>query len=223
MNIKTQQRIISLDLLRGIAVLGILWMNIQSFSSPLAAYGNPTAYGDFSGANFYAWVIANVFAEFKFMTLFSILFGSGIAIFYNRASEKGFNAQALNTRRMQWLLLFGLIHGYFIWYGDILFIYAICGLIAVKFVNVSLKRQLVSASLMFMVPVLFIYLLSLLIATGDTELMAELTRDWAPSEALLQQEISAYKGSWLDARLASIPTVITFQLAGLFIYGWRVC
>ena len=122
MNIETQQRITSLDLLRGIAVLGILWMNIQSFSSPLAAYANPTAYGDFSGANFYAWAIANVFAEFKFMTLFSILFGSGIAIFYTRASEKGFDAQALNTRRMQWLLVFGAIHGYFIWYGDILFV-----------------------------------------------------------------------------------------------------
>ena len=221
MNIETQPRITSLDLLRGIAVLGILWMNIQSFSSPLAAYGNPTAYGDFSGANFYAWAVANVFAEFKFMTLFSILFGSGIAIFYTGASEKGFDAQALNTRRMQWLLVFGAIHGYFIWYGDILFVYAICGLIAVKFINSSIKRLLVSASVMLMVPVLFIYLLSLLIATGDAQLITELTLDWLPSEALLQQEISAFKGSWLDARLASLARVITFQSAGLFIYGWR--
>jgi uncharacterized protein len=221
MNIKTKQRIVSLDLLRGIAVLGILWMNIQSFSAPLASYANPTAYGDYSGANFYAWVIANVFAELKFMTLFSILFGAGIVIFYNRASEKGVDAQALNTRRMQWLLVFGLIHGYLIWYGDILFIYAICGLIAVKFVTASTKRLLVSASLMLMVPVLLTYLLLLLIATDDPKLITELTQDWAPSQALLEQEISAFKGSWLDARLASIPNVITFQSAGLFIYGWR--
>ena len=176
MHIETQQRIISLDLLRGFAVLGILWMNIQSFSAPLASYSNPTAYGDLSGANFYAWAVANIFAEFKFMTLFSILFGTGIAIFYRRASEKGFNAQALNTRRMRWLLVFGLIHGYFIWYGDILVIYAICGLIAVKFVDASTRRLLVSASLMLMVPVLFIYLLSLLIATGDAQAFESLAR-----------------------------------------------
>jgi len=221
MHIKTQQRIVSLDLLRGVAVLGILWMNIQSFSGPLAAYGNPTAYGDFSGANLYTWAIASVFAEFKFMTLFSILFGAGIAIFCHRAAEKGFDARSLNTRRMHWLLVFGLAHGYFIWYGDILFVYAVCGLIAVKFVDASVKRLLVSAALMFMVPVLLIYLLSLLIATGDQQLMTELMRDWAPSEALLQQEISAYKGSWVDTRLASIPTAISFQLAGLLMYGWR--
>ncbi|MFT6407573.1 MAG: hypothetical protein ACJAQ6_000986 [Arenicella sp.] len=221
MDIKVQQRIISLDLLRGIAVFGILWMNIQSFSAPLAAYSNPTAYGDFSGANFWAWAIANVFVEFKFMTLFSILFGAGIAIFYRRASEKGFDARALNTRRMQWLLVFGLIHGYFIWYGDILFVYAVCGLIAVRFVETSTKRVLISASVMLAVPVLFIFLLSLLIAAGDAQLIIELTQEWAPPEALLQSEIYAYKSSWLDTRLASFPTAITFQFVGLVIYGWR--
>lgn len=221
MHIKTQQRIVSLDLLRGVAVLGILWMNIQSFSAPLASYANPSAYGDLAGVNFYAWAIANVFAELKFVTLFSILFGAGIVIFYNRASEKGVDAQALNTRRMHWLLVFGLVHGYFIWYGDILFVYAVCGLIAVKFVDASIKRLLVSAALMFMVPVLLIYLLSLLMAIGDEQLMAELASDWAPSDALLQQEITAFKSSWVDARLASIPTAITFQSAGLLMYGWR--
>jgi uncharacterized protein len=221
MDIKVHQRIISLDLLRGIAVLGILWMNIQSFSAPLASYSNPTVYGDFSDANFYAWAIANVFAEFKFMTLFSMLFGAGIAIFYQRARERGCDARALNTRRMQWLLLFGLIHGYFIWYGDILFVYAVCGLIAVRFVEASTKRLIVTAALMFTVPVLFVVLLSFLIGAGDAVLIAEISQDWSPSEALLQQEISAYKGSWLDARLASLPTAISFQLVGLFIYGWR--
>ena len=68
------ERIISLDVLRGIAVLGILIMNIQSFSMISAAYINPLAYGDLTGINKWIWIISHMLANGKFMAIFSILF-----------------------------------------------------------------------------------------------------------------------------------------------------
>lgn len=74
------ERIISLDVLRGFAVLGILIMNIQSYAMPGAAYFNPMAYGDLTGLNKWVWILSHIFADQKFMTLFSILFGAGIIL-----------------------------------------------------------------------------------------------------------------------------------------------
>jgi len=90
-------RISSLDVLRRFALLGILLMNVQSFSMPIAAYFNPTAYGDFSGLNAIIWFLVHVFIDQKFMTLFSLLFGAGIILFTSRA--KGIPATHRSTRR----------------------------------------------------------------------------------------------------------------------------
>ena len=76
-----EQRIISLDVLRGVALAGILIMNIQSFSMPSAAYLNPTAFGDLSGINKWVWILSHILASGKFMSIFSILFGAGVYIF----------------------------------------------------------------------------------------------------------------------------------------------
>ena len=78
-------RIHSIDVLRGVALLGILVMTIQAFSMPQAAYFNPTAYGDFTGANLYVWVAGRMLADQKFMTIFSMLFGAGIVLMTGRA------------------------------------------------------------------------------------------------------------------------------------------
>ena len=79
------KRIVSLDILRGMAVLGILVMNIQSFSMPSAAYINPTAYGDLSGLNKWIWILSHLLASQKFLSIFSMLFGAGVFIFTENA------------------------------------------------------------------------------------------------------------------------------------------
>ena len=66
-----RERIIAMDVLRGFVLLGILVMNIQSFAMPIAAYANPTAYGDLTGANLWVWIISHVFFDQKFMTIFA--------------------------------------------------------------------------------------------------------------------------------------------------------
>ena len=70
------ERYVSLDLLRGFAILGILIINIQSFSMIEAAYINPAAYGDLTGLNKWIWILSHVLSEQKFLSIFSILFGS---------------------------------------------------------------------------------------------------------------------------------------------------
>jgi len=69
-------RISSLDFLRGFALLGILVMNVQAFSIPIAAYFNPTAWGSLHGFDGAVWFLSHLLVDQKFMTLFSILFGA---------------------------------------------------------------------------------------------------------------------------------------------------
>ena len=102
------ERIFSIDVLRGLALLGILPMNIQSFSMISAAYWNPTAYGDLHGANFGVWLLTHLLADSKFVTIFSMLFGAGILLMTGRAEAAGRPPAALHYRRMGSLILFGM-------------------------------------------------------------------------------------------------------------------
>ena len=98
-----RQRIESIDVLRGVAVLGILALNIQSFAMPGAAYMNPTAYGDFSGLNYWLWYVVHLFGDLKFWAIFSMLFGAGIVIMSSRCEATGRSAAGVHYRRMIWL------------------------------------------------------------------------------------------------------------------------
>jgi hypothetical protein len=113
-----KERIVSIDVLRGFALLGILPMNIQYFSMIGAAYTNPTAYGDLRGANFLVWFGSHVLADEKFITIFSMLFGAGIVLMTSHVEAAGRRPARLHYRRMGWLILFGLLHGFVLWSGD---------------------------------------------------------------------------------------------------------
>ncbi len=119
----------SLDLLRGFAVLGIAMVNVQYFAMIYQAGIYPPAMMSLEGANLHVWMLMHAFFEFKFITLFSALFGAGILLF----AGEGEAVARPHVRRMLWLMLFGAIHGFIIWYGDILLPYAVIGLIAVLF------------------------------------------------------------------------------------------
>ena len=125
--VQSGERIRALDVLRGFALLGILVPNIQAFAMISMAYRNPTAYGDFSGLNFVVWYVTNLLFEQKFMTLFSVLFGAGIVLMASRVAKAGGRPWWVHLRRMFWLGLFGMAHAYLLWFGDILFTYAVAG------------------------------------------------------------------------------------------------
>ena len=102
--VRLTERIGSLDLLRGFAVLGILVMNIQAFSMPDPAYFNPKTYGDVSGVNLMVWAVSHVFAELKFMSIFSMLFGAGIVLLCERLQRSDLKPAGTYYKRVLWLL-----------------------------------------------------------------------------------------------------------------------
>jgi len=127
--VEAVERVEALDTVRGFALLGILLMNICSFGMPSAAEGNPTVWGGATGANYWFWWVQAVFWSGKMRALFSICFGAGVIYLTSRAEAKGTSAGDVYYRRTFWLMLFGMIHAYFLWYGDILYPYALCGLL----------------------------------------------------------------------------------------------
>jgi len=151
--IDLKNRIHSLDLLRGFAVLGILIMNITSFSQISMAYMNPKIGAGLEGYNQYFHGFNYIFADTRFMSIFSILFGAGVVLFTQRIEAKGKRVTALHYKRMFWLLLFGLIHAYFIWVGDILVAYAICGSLVFFFRKKSIRTLFIMAVILFLIPI----------------------------------------------------------------------
>ena len=153
--INLKNRIHSLDLIRGFAVLGILIMNITSFSQISMAYMNPTIGDGLEGYNQYFHGFNFIFADTRFMSIFSILFGAGVVLFTQRIEAKGKRVAALHYKRMFWLLFFGLIHAYFIWVGDILVAYAICGSLVFFFRKKSIRTLFIMAIILFLIPIIF--------------------------------------------------------------------
>ena len=135
-------RIATLDIVRGVAVMGILAMNIIAFAMPFQAYFNPTAFGVDDALDYASWVVSFIFVDGKMRGLFSLLFGASMLLVIERAQASGGHPRSVHFRRMFWLLLFGLLHLYFIWFGDILTLYALVGMIAWRFRNMA-PRNLV--------------------------------------------------------------------------------
>jgi uncharacterized protein len=133
-------RITSLDFIRGIAVIGIVFANIVAFGQPISAYMYPSAFlggtGDESG---WFWVAQFVLIDGKMRGLFTLLFGAGLYLFLERAWLKG-ATRSLQVRRLAWLAAFGLAHYFLLWRGDILFLYACSGLVALLFVRMTVRR-----------------------------------------------------------------------------------
>jgi uncharacterized protein len=121
----------SLDALRGFAVMGILLMNIIAFSMPELAYINPRYYGGTGTADVAVWGIMSVLVDSKMRGLFSILFGASMLLVYERAQASDGNGAQVHTRRMMWLFIFGYLHFILLWFGDILTLYAACGLLGI--------------------------------------------------------------------------------------------
>jgi uncharacterized protein len=120
-------RIRYLDVLRGVALLGILPANIVLFALPLTA-GSPMQEAEAPVGDVAAYVVTHLLFDYKFITLFSLLFGVGIALMHARANAGGRPFKSIMRRRLLFLWLFGAMHAVFLWFGDILAYYAICGL-----------------------------------------------------------------------------------------------
>lgn len=150
--VRADERVAAVDTVRGFALLGILLMNICSFGLPEAAYSNPAAAGGDTGWNLFTWCFITIFGEGKMRAIFSLTFGASVYLLVDRLGRKGAAADAadIHYRRMLWLLLFGLIHGYCIWMGDILYPYAMMGLLLYPLRKLSPRALLITAGIMML-------------------------------------------------------------------------
>jgi uncharacterized protein len=150
--VSAAERLASVDVLRGFALLGILAMNIVAFGWPGPAYGDPMRGGGFEGTDRAVWFFNHLFFEVKMMTIFSMLFGAGLVLMNERAGARGASLRGVYYRRVLWLLVIGAIHAYLVWSGDVLFLYAECGLILYLFRNKTAKTLIiVGVSLMLLI------------------------------------------------------------------------
>jgi len=144
MTTASAERHLSIDAVRGMAVLGILLMNIVGMGLPSFAYINPTYAGGSTGADFWAWAVNNVLTDGKMRALFTMLFGASTVLIAERAEHGSDLGPAVtHYRRMGWMLLFGLAHAFLFWFGDVLVVYALAGLLIFPFRKLTPRTQMV--------------------------------------------------------------------------------
>lgn len=215
-----EERIQSLDLIRGIALLGILIMNIISFSNIGMGYVNPTLGAGIEGYNGMLHGFSYLFAEMRFMSIFSMLFGAGLILFTDKLQQKELPIARFHYRRMVLLLCFGFMHAYLIWMGDILVMYSLCGMLVFWVRKWKIPSLLITSSLLFSVPIIFSILTYQYVPMNELQ---EIYSFWTPSLNEIQSEIHAYRGSYLEQMEPRIDGAIQAQTV-LFLMEqmWRI-
>ncbi|UCF05574.1 MAG: DUF418 domain-containing protein [bacterium] len=216
------ERIGAIDALRGFAVLGILIMNIQSFSLVGAAYLNPTAYGDLSGANRWVWIISHIIADKKFMTIFSMLFGAGIVLMTDRIEARGSGARGIHYRRTMWLIVIGLLHAYLLWYGDILFTYGLCALLVYLFRRLSPGKLFAIGLVSFAIGSITFLFFGYSVPYWPQEAVRNTMGTWRPGLEVVTRELEAFRSGWLGQLKMRITQSLFLQTFYFLMQaGWR--
>nr|XP_061811045.1 uncharacterized 39.9 kDa protein in amylase 3'region-like [Nerophis lumbriciformis] len=243
--VKTGDRKGSIDLMRGVALCGILLMNIYTFAMPFPAYDNPAVYGGTGGLDFGTWFFNHVFAELKFMTIFSALFGAGLVLMAERARARGRRFAGVWFRRQGWLTFIGMLHGYLLWFGDILFHYGLCGMLIFPFRRLSPKRLIAFGLLTLSIaPVInfgiglgLFYLRGQATAaterseqgieltateTSMIEVWQEVAKDIEPDPAEIERLVAVHQGGWWGIAKDRAELVLAMQtFLTLTLILWR--
>ena len=198
-------------------------MNIQSFSMIGAAYMNPYAYGDLTGVNYGVWFLSHLLADSKFMTIFSLLFGAGVVLMASRREATDRSAAGVHYRRMFWLIVFGFLHGLFLWAGDILFTYGICGLWIYLFRRRSPRFLIIAGIVVVSVASLLTMFWQVTMPYWPPEAIDQVEVEWwAPPPEEVQNELDAYRGDWSEQQTLRGPTSVFMQTNHLLTeYLWR--
>lgn len=210
-------RILPLDFIRGLAILGILLLNITAFGLPKAAYLNPAWQGLPSTSDFLVWAVMDLFAQAKFLTLFAILFGAGLQLLLPRGKR-------WMQSRLSWLVIFGFLHALLLWEGDILLAYGLTGLVTWRMIrDVPATKTLFNTGLMlYLIGSAVLVMLGM--ASGPNP-----NSSWLAGAADVQYETFwRTQGGWeamtnrldmLGSALMALAAQYGWQLAGLMMVG----
>jgi uncharacterized protein len=223
-------RIKSLDVLRGVGVLGMLAVHIQLFAFPSLARWNPTAYGDFRGLNWWVWLATSILADGKFITIFAMLLGASIVMLAGDSGDRVVPAWRAHMRRMLVLLILGLLHAYLLWYGDMLVPLALSGTVVFFARRLSTGKLLVLGASVLAVGSVLSFTLTWSTAQSDPAALAAWKAQWAPRPETIALEIAQYRGGWAEQMAHRVPaaletetayfvTHLFWQIAGLMLIG----
>lgn len=223
----SKDRISGLDVTRGFAVMGILAMNIVAFSMPENAYINPIVWGGDSGIDLWTWATGFVLFDSKMRGLFSIMFGASTLLVIQSAAAAARNPARAHYARMAVLAVFGLIHFYLIWYGDILFLYAMIGMILYAFRNVGVKAlagwgialNLLSAIVWGGGMAMLMMGASPSASPQLAEDYASFTAEFGPNSSMSNQDIALHRSGFIDIAEHKLAEELAYPFFGLFIYG----
>ncbi|WP_207205089.1 DUF418 domain-containing protein [Peribacillus sp. TH16] len=181
--LQESKRIVSIDILRGLAILGIFLVNMPSFHSPLLYIDGVERWTE--GWDRILYRFSDIVAQASFYPLFAFLFGFGAIILAVRCEEKGVSFPFLYMKRLFFLLMLGCIHAFAIWHGDILINYAIFGFAFLLFYKVRGKNLILLGSFFYVMPFAILGSLFLIIGVFDREEM-EITTDLTMMKQSLQ-------------------------------------
>ncbi|STT84748.1 inner membrane protein [Klebsiella pneumoniae] len=202
---------------RGVAILGILLLNISAFGLPKAAYLNPAWSGSASLSDAWTWALLDLLAQVKFLTLFALLFGAGLQLLLPRGKR-------WIQSRLTLLALLGFIHGLFFWDGDILLAYALVGLVSWRMVREAhhVKSLFNTGVVLYLTGIAVLVLLGMISGTAAN-------RSWAPDAANLQyeqywklhggMEAVSNRADMLSDNLLALGAQYGWQLAGMMLMG----
>ncbi len=218
--VQNQERIELLDTIRGFALLGILIAN-------MAWYSSPALYADMLGRNMWTGLwdtttssFINLFVQGKFYSMFSFLFGLGFVLFFERAKERTTKPKLLFYRRLFILLLIGLVHAFFIWYGDILVTYALLGFLLPLFFNLKPKTLIKWVISLFSIFLLFLAFVMGLVALGEMfnegAVSDSLQPFYTDMESRMESAIHAYGQGTFSEIMAQRTSDTLFSYSGIF-------
>jgi uncharacterized protein len=156
------------------------------------------------------------------MSIFSMLFGAGIVLMTSRAEATGRGSASVHYRRMGWLILFGLLHAHLLWYGDILYFYGMCGLAAWLFRKLPAWILIPVGLALILMGTLISLGLGVLMSQAPPEQLQGQMQGWAPDTEMIQKELDAYRGGWLDqAAHRSILALVFETIVFVFFISWK--
>ncbi|CAM4100879.1 membrane protein [Bacillus manliponensis] len=214
-SIQNNERIHSVDIIRGFAILGIFLVNWPV----IAGIESRELTGVYEGVDSYIRLFYDLFVQTKFYTIFSFLFGLGFYIFMTRAEEKTDRPKLLFVRRLLVLLLFGFLHYVLLWNGDILHTYALCGFFLLLFYKRQPGTILVWAIILLVLSQIFMFLTSLILFFIPPEELGELAAPVIPLQDWIlqvQDRFTEFYSEALPSFLIMFPEILALFLLGLY-------
>lgn len=186
------ERVVSLDIIRGVSILGIFLVNMMSFHSPLL-YIDPLTWWDGSLEKA-TYTFIDVFAQASFYPLFSLLFGYSLVLIRDKAQSRGLNFPVLAVRRLFMLLVIGVFHAFFVWHGDILIEYALLGFLVLPMLMFSGRTLLLFGTGLYGIPTILLVLLLMFASSGSQVTPSEMV----DSKAVEQSLVVYQNGTFLE-------------------------